>query len=89
MKYCLLIRNMACDIEDDRVRVKDDVKLVAQCDCKANSHLISEDAGTLAKYIKRANEGGMTETKAVLLKHGFKEVTLKTVKRDWLDRNYI
>ena len=62
---------MARDIEDDRVRVKDDFKLVAQCDCEAYSHLISEDVGTLAKYIKCANERGMTRTRAVLLKDGF------------------
>ena len=71
MKCGLLIRNMARDQEDDRVRVKDDFKLVAQCDCEAISHLISEDAGTLAKYLKRASQDGLAATKVVLLKNGF------------------
>jgi hypothetical protein len=71
MKCGLLIRNMARDPEDDRVRVKDDFKLVAQCDCEAISHLISEDASTLAKYLMRANESGLAATKVVLLKDGF------------------
>lgn len=71
MKCSLLIRSMARDPEDDRVRVKDDFKLVAQCDCEAISHLFCEDASTLAKYLKRANETGLSATKAVLLKDGF------------------
>ncbi len=71
MKCGLLIRNMARDLDDDRVRVKDDFKLVAQCDCEAISHLLCEDASTLAKYLKRANEGSLAATKVVLLKEGF------------------
>ncbi len=64
---------MSRDPEDDRVRVKDDFKLVAQCDCEAISHLICEDASTLAKYLQRALEAGLTETKVVLLRGGFDE----------------
>ena len=71
MKCGLNIRNMARDPEDDRVRVKDDFKLLAQCDCEAISHLISEDASTLAKYLNRAREAGFATTKAVLLRDGF------------------
>lgn len=71
MKCGLMIRNMARDPEDDRVRVKDDFKLLAQCDCEAISHLISEDASTLAKYLDRARDAGLTTTKAVLLRDGF------------------
>jgi PIN domain nuclease of toxin-antitoxin system len=71
MKCGLLIRSLPRDPEDDRVRVKDDFKLVAQCDCEAISHLISEDASTLAKYLKRASESGLAATKIVLLKDGF------------------
>ena len=41
MRCGLIIRNMARDPEDDRVRVKDDFKLLAQCDCESISHLIS------------------------------------------------
>lgn len=71
MKCGLNIRNMARDPEDDRVRVKDDFKLLAQCDCEAISHLISEDASTLAKYLDRARDAGLTTTRAVLLRDGF------------------
>ena len=73
MSCGLIIRNMARDPEDDRVRVKDDFKLVARCDCEAISHLMSEDAGTLAKYPQRALDNGLANTKAVLLRDGFDE----------------
>lgn len=71
MKCGLNIRNMVRDPQDDRVRVKDDFKLLAQCDCEAISHLISEDASTLAKYLDRARDAGLTTTQAVLLRDGF------------------
>ena len=71
MKCGLMVRNMARDPEDDRVRVKDDFKLLAQCDCEGISHLINEDASTLAKYLDRARDAGLTKTKAVLLRDGF------------------
>lgn len=71
MKCGLNIRNLARDPEDDRVRVKDDFKLLAQCDCEAISHLISEDASTLAKYLDRAREASLITTRAVLLRDGF------------------
>lgn len=71
MRCGLLVRSMARDLDDDRVRVKDDFKLVAQCDCEGISHLISEDVSTLAKYLKRASEGALATTQIVLLKAGF------------------
>ena len=71
MRCGLIIRNMARDPEDDRVRVKDDFKLLAQCDCESISHLISEDASTLAKYLTRAQTNGLASTKTILLKDGF------------------
>ncbi len=71
MKCGLNIRNMVRDPQDDRVRVKDDFKLLAQCDCESISHLISEDASTLAKYLDRARNAGLTTTQAVLLRDGF------------------
>jgi len=67
----LLTRQMPRDAGDDRVRVKDDFKLLAQCDCEAVSHLFSEDASTLAKYLDRARETGMASTKVVLMRDGF------------------
>ena len=71
MRCGLIIRNMTRDLEDDRVRVKDDFKLLAQCDCESISHLISEDASTLAKYLNRAQTNGLASTKTILLKDGF------------------
>ena len=71
IKCGLMIRNMARDLDDDRVMVKDDFKLLAQCDCEGISHLITEDANTLAKYAARALDVGLTSTKAVLLRDGF------------------
>lgn len=71
MRCGVMIRNMARDPEDDRVRVKDDFKLLAQCDCELLSHLITEDASTLAKYLDRARETSLATTKTVLLRDGF------------------
>jgi hypothetical protein len=73
MRCGLMIRQMPRDAGDDRVRVKDDFKLLAQCDCEAITHLISEDASTLAKYLDRARETGLASTRAVLLRDGFDE----------------
>lgn len=53
------------------MRVKDDFKLIAQCDCEGISHLLSEDAGTLAKYLRRAQAPGGPMTLTILLKDGF------------------
>jgi predicted nucleic acid-binding protein len=52
---------------DDRVRVKDDLKLIAQCACEGISHLLTEDSNTLVKYMQSSNQ----PTKPILLKHGF------------------
>jgi hypothetical protein len=71
VKVDLFNKAMARDPNDDRVRMKDDFKLLAQCDCEAISHLVSEDASTLAKYLDRARNAGLTSTKAILLRDGF------------------
>ena len=71
MRCGVIIRQMTRDLQDDRVRVKDDFKILAQCDCELISHLISEDASTLAKYLNRACETGLASTKTVLLRAGF------------------
>ena len=67
----LLIRAAVLDPSDDRVRVKDDFKLIAQCQCDAVSHVFSEDASTLTKYVERMREAGDLGTRAVLLRDGF------------------
>jgi hypothetical protein len=67
----ILIRQLQRDPSDDRVRVKDDYKLIAQCDCEGISHLLSEDESTLVKYLERAQAPGQTATRSILLKDGF------------------
>ena len=67
----MLINQMSKDTDDDRVRVKDDFKLLAQCACESISHLIGEDGSTLAKYLERARDEFSLATKAILLRDGF------------------
>lgn len=71
MRCGLLIRQLSRDPADDRVRVKDDFKLIAQCDCEEISHLLSEDESTLVKYLDRAQTPGQPVTRSVLLKQGY------------------
>ena len=71
MRCGILVRQLQRDPTDDRVRVKDDYKLIAQCDCEGISHLFSEDQSTLVKYLGRAQAPGSSATRAVLLKDGF------------------
>ncbi len=67
----LLVRAMPRDGGDDRVRVKDDFKLIAQCQCDSVSHVLTEDANTLTKYLGRLRDEGRLDTRCVLLKDGF------------------
>jgi hypothetical protein len=67
----LLIRAQGRDPDDDRVRVKDDFKLIAQCQCDDISHVLTEDANTLAKYLDRHRSAGQIATRCVLLRDGF------------------
>ena len=71
MRCGLLIRNVVRDPGDDRVRVKDDFKLIAQCECEGISHLICEGASTLAKYLDQSRKKGTAQTQAILLRDGF------------------
>lgn len=71
MRCGILTRALQRDPTDDRVRVKDDVKLIAQCDCEGITHLFSEDETTLVKYLKRLQAPGPSVTRAILLKDGF------------------
>lgn len=67
----LLARALARDAGDDRVRVKDDLKLIAQCPCEGVALLLTEDESTLTKYLQRATDDAAVGTRAVLLKRGF------------------
>ena len=59
------------DTGDDRVRLKDDVKLIAQCECQAISHILSEDEGIVKKYIDRLRPSLWQPLQVILLKDGF------------------
>lgn len=67
----LLLRELRRDAGDDRVAVKDDVKLIAQAICGSITHVLTEDANTLAKYIKRCRELGQATLHVILLADGF------------------
>lgn len=66
-----LMRRIQRDPGDDRLAVKDDVKLLAQAICESISHILTEDESTLCKYLARLNQGGETSTRAILLAQGF------------------
>lgn len=71
MSCGLLIRAAERDPGDDRVRVKDDFKLIAQCQCEGVTHVLSEDASTLTKYLDRLRALGSVATRGVLLRDVF------------------
>lgn len=71
MRCGILMRQWPRDVGDDRVRVKDDLKLIAQCDCEGISHLLTEDQSTLVKYLARVQATAPPGTRAMLLKDGF------------------
>jgi len=71
MSCGLLIRRVQRDPADDRVRVKDDFKLIAQCECEGITHLLTEDKGILAKYLEQAQSASPSTTRSVLLRDGF------------------
>lgn len=45
------MRVLSRDVGDDRVAVKDDVKLLAQMVCESITHIVTEDSNTLVKYL--------------------------------------
>ena len=67
----LLAQQQPRDSGDDRVRVKDDLKLIAQCDCEGITHVLTEDANTLVRYLERVQPAAVPVTRAILLKDGF------------------
>ena len=71
MQAGLLMRVLKRDVGDDRGAVKDDVKLIAQAICESLTHVLTEDAQTLVKYVKRLNEPGQCDVKTILLADGF------------------
>lgn len=46
-------------------------KLLAQCQCDGVSHLLTEDANTLTKYLERLRQERQVDTQCILLRSGF------------------
>lgn len=67
----LLMQDLKRDAGDDRSAVKDDVKLIAQAICESLTHILTEDAQTLVKYLGRLNKSGISGVKPILLADGF------------------
>ena len=67
----LLMRGLQRNAGDDRGAVKDDVKLIAQAVCESLTHILTEDAQTLVKYVRRLNEAGQCSIRTILLAEGF------------------
>lgn len=67
----LLMRDLKRDGNDDRSAVKDDIKLIAQAICESLTHILTEDAQTLVKYLRRLNDAGASAVKPILLADGF------------------
>lgn len=66
-----LMRLLRRDEGDDRVALKDDVKLIGQMVCESITHLLTEDKNLVSKYLKRLVEMGETSAQAILLADGF------------------
>lgn len=67
----LLMRGIKRDGTDDRSAVKDDLKIIAQAICESLTHILTEDAQTLVKYLRRLNEAGACTVRPILLADGF------------------
>lgn len=70
MSCGLLVSRFPRDNGDDRVQVKDDLKLIAQTECEGITHLLSEDKNSLVKYLARVKSAGHQVARAVLLSDG-------------------
>lgn len=67
----LLMRGLRRDVGDDRSAVKDDLKLIAQSICESITHILTEDAQTMVKYVRRLSDEGQCSLKTILLADGF------------------
>ena len=67
----LLMRTVVRDAGDERNAVKDDVKSIAQAVCESITQVLTKDAKTLAKYIRRLADSGECWLRAILLVNGF------------------
>ena len=77
----LLMRSLQRDADDDRGAVKDDVKLIAQAVCQSLTHILTEDARTLVKYVRRLTDANQCQVKTILLAEGFDAAWLNNGQR--------
>lgn len=80
----LLMRSLRRDAADDRSAVKDDLKLIAQSICESLTHILTEDAQTLVKYLRRLNKAGVCAVQPILLAEGFDPAWFDNGQRDLL-----
>jgi predicted nucleic acid-binding protein len=71
MQAGLLMRHIRRETGDDRAVVKEDVKLIAQAICESITHVLTEDARTLARYLDQLRAAGELSVQVILLKDGF------------------
>jgi len=66
-EYCgKLLADRMLNVTDDRVKAKDDYKLIAQCEMEGISHILTEDSKMLINGRQQT-----VAVQAVLLKNGF------------------
>jgi predicted nucleic acid-binding protein len=80
-----LSRHIKRDPADSRNAAKDDLKLVAQAICESITHIITEDASTLARYVERARMAGICDIQTILLQDGFKGAHFRGGQTDLVD----
>ena len=68
-----LAREFPRDAADDRTRVKDDLKIIAQACVNDATCVFTEDENTLAKYLRRLRDKDPSAPRVVLLKDQFVE----------------
>lgn len=79
------MRALQRDPADDRVAVKDDIKLLAQMACESISHILTEDANTLVKYLDRLRGCALLDAQAIVLAQGFDTSWFQGGQRPLLD----
>jgi hypothetical protein len=65
------------DSGDNRVVVRDDIKLMAQAAHESIPFILTEDASTLYKYCERLRNAGVLRVKAIKLVDGFDSCALR------------
>jgi predicted nucleic acid-binding protein len=71
MKAGDLLGKLARDAGDQRAKVIDDVKMLAQASCESIPYILTEDQSTLQKYATRFYDAGLCRVKPILLVKGF------------------